>query len=124
MQAQLIEEYSGSGYHIYQFKTGELSALSYLVESAGNALLIDPIIDGSAYTAQLKKTGAELKYVLLTHFHADIILGHLEYKVPVVMGQGSKVPQVSFPVEEFKDGAVLNLGDVKITVLSTPGPSL
>lgn len=110
MQTQLIENYEGPGYHVYQFKTGELAVLSYLIESAGSAAIIDPTIDTSAYRQVLQKSGAELKHVLLTHFHADFVSGHLEFKVPVVMGQGATLPNLGFPVLELKDGATLNIG--------------
>lgn len=124
MQTQLVESYSGPGYTISQFKTGELAVLSYLVESSGSALLIDPTIDISAYASHLKKTGSEVKYILLTHFHADYVSGHLEYKVPVVMGPGAKLREVGFEVRELKDGESVPLGYVKVVGVATPGHTL
>jgi len=46
---ELLEEFHGHGYRVLQFKTGDLAIFSYLVESAGEALLIDPTFDHYAY---------------------------------------------------------------------------
>lgn len=82
-----VEEFSGKGYHVTQFKTGDLAIFSYLVESNGHALVIDPTIDIAAYQEGLQKSKSELKYVVLTHYHADYVAGHTQFgKVPILMG--------------------------------------
>ncbi len=52
--------------------------------------MIDPTYDYLAYRDFIAKRGTTLKYVVLTHYHADFISGHTEFKVPVIMGPGSK----------------------------------
>lgn len=63
---------------------------TYYVESRGEAILIDPTLDTLVYRQLLETRKATLKYVFLTHYHADFLSGHLEFKVPIVMGHGSK----------------------------------
>lgn len=123
-KTELLEEFTGKGFHVYQYKTGELAIFSYLVESHGSALLIDPTVDTEAYKETLAKTKANLKYVVLSHFHADYIAGHLEFKVPTLMGERAARPSLGFEVQEFKSGSSINIGEIKLTVLHTPGHTL
>ena len=81
-----------------QFKTKMLAVFTYYVESNGEAYLIDPTFDYMAYKEFLEKRGAVLKYVVLTHYNADFISGNTDFKVPVVMGPGSKRPVNTFEV--------------------------
>lgn len=119
---ELLEEFTGHGYRLLQFKTGDLAIFSYLLESAGEALLIDPTFDHYAYDEQLLRIGAKLKYIALSHFHADYLSSHMEFgKLPVIMGERSKRPGLAFEVEELKSGATVKLGEVKLMVLHTPG---
>ena len=122
---ELLEEFVGHGYRVLQFKTGDLAIFSYLIESAGEALLLDPTFDHYSYDEQLGKSGAKLKFVALTHFHADYLSGHLEFgKVPIIMGERSKRAGLGFEVEEFKSGSTVKLGEIKLMVLHTPGHTL
>lgn len=120
-KTQLLQDFSGKGYRVFQFKTGELAIFSYLVESHGDAMLIDPTVDTDAYREVLSMADATLKYVALTHFHADYVAGHLEFKVPILMGEKALRQGLGFKVEEQKDGTFVELGEVKLQVLHTPG---
>ena len=93
----LTTEQSGPGFYIAQFKTSELSIFSYYVESEKECFLIDPVIDVQTYTKLISDRHAKLKYVFLTHYHADFLSGHTEFKVPIVMG-----PSASRAVNTFK----------------------
>ena len=61
--------------------------------------------------------------MLLTHYHADFLSGHTEFKVPIVMGKGAKRAINSFEVNEYDDGESFKLGNegVSVKVLHTPG---
>lgn len=65
-KTSIPSEWEDPGFHISQFKTHELSIYSYYVESEGKAVLIDPIFDINPYQ-DLKKRGATLVFVFLTH---------------------------------------------------------
>ena len=68
-----------------------LAVFTYYVESNNQAYLIDPTFDYLVYKEFIDKRGTALKYVVLTHYHADFLAGHTEFKVPVIMGPGSKI---------------------------------
>ena len=63
-----------------QYNLGCLSHLSYLIADpeAGLAAVVDPQRDVEAYLEDARKLGVEIRWVLLTHFHADFVAGHLE----------------------------------------------
>jgi len=67
---------------------------------------------------------AVLKYVFLTHYHADYLSGHTEFKVPIVMGPSAARAVNTFKVHEAKDGEILTLGSIKLKVHHTPGHTL
>ena len=48
--------------------------------------------------------GSKLKYVFLTHYHADFLSGHTEFKVPIVMGPSATRAVNTFKVHECTDG--------------------
>ena len=44
------------------------------------AAIIDPQRDGDIYINDAKNHGFEIKHVILTHFHADFVAGHIELR--------------------------------------------
>ena len=117
-------EQTGNGFHLAQFKTAELTVFTYYVESKDECILIDPPYDTLILREYIQKRNTTLKYVFLTHYHADFLSGHNEFKVPIVMGKGSKREVNKFNVLEQEDGAILHLGNVQIKVIHTPGHTL
>jgi len=87
-------------------------------------VLVDPVLDVHTYTKYITEKGSVLKYVLLTHYHADYLSGHNEFKVPIVMGPTSQREVNGFKVKECTDGEILTLGNIKIKVIHTPGHTL
>ena len=63
---------------IEQIYTGCLAQGAYYVESKGEAVVIDPLREVAPYIEKAKKDGAQIKYVLETHFHADFVSGHID----------------------------------------------
>src|SRR5687767_6911209 len=65
-----------------QHYLGCLSQASYLIgdESTGAAAVVDPRRDVDLYLDEAKKRGLVLRHVILTHFHADFVAGHLELR--------------------------------------------
>src|SRR5262245_48435057 len=110
--------------HLEQIYLGCLSQASYLVvdEKTKTAVVVDPRRDVGVYLEKAAKLGATIRHVLLTHFHADFLAGHLELRertsAKIHLGARGKA---EYPVEPMKDGGVLELGDVRLTFLETPG---
>lgn len=94
------------------------------MESEGKAILIDPVFDTNPYHDLIKKRGATLAFVFLTHYHSELLTAHAQLGVPVVMGVGAKREANKFMLQEVKDGEEVHLGSVKIQVIHTPGHTL
>lgn len=110
---------------IEQIYTGCLAHAAYYIESNGQAAIIDPLRDTEAYVARAAQSGAQIKYVLETHFHADFVSGHLDLAhktgAQIVYGPGAVA---DFEMYSAADGEILNLGDLQIKVLHTPGHTM
>lgn len=110
---------------IEQIYTGCLAQGAYYIESNGEAAIIDPLREVRPYLKRAEKSGAKIRYVLETHFHADFVSGHLdlakESGAKIVYGPNAK-PDFDFYAAE--DGEVLQLGGAKIKVLHTPGHTM
>lgn len=114
----------GAGFQVKQFKTAELAIYSYFLESEGESLFIDPTLDTKAYESAITENKSTLKYVFLTHYHADFLSGHTQLKAEVVMGPGAKRQSNQFKLHEAKDGEIFNIGSIKVQVIHTPGHTL
>jgi hydroxyacylglutathione hydrolase len=107
-----------------QFVDEDLGCASYLVgdEEAHEAVIVDPAYAIEPYLEAAKHHKVEIKRVLETHTHADHVSGHgrfaLEHDVPVAIHPAAE-PEFEF--QPLEDGAEVELGDVAIRVLHTPG---
>ena len=63
-----------------QFYLACLAHASYLVgdEASGEAAVVDPRRDVDVYLEDAARRGLTIRHVILTHFHADFVAGHLE----------------------------------------------
>lgn len=110
---------------VEQIYTGCLAEAAYYIESKGEAVIIDPLRETAPYIERAEADGAKIKYVLLTHFHADFVSGHVDLAkktgATIVYGPSAKA---DFDLHEAKDGEILEIGDVKLKVLHTPGHTM
>ncbi|HMN05037.1 MAG TPA: MBL fold metallo-hydrolase [Flavobacteriales bacterium] len=110
---------------IEQIYTGCLAQGAYYIESDGEAAVIDPLRESQPYIDRANKSGAKIKYVLETHFHADFVSGHLDLAkrtgATIVYGPTA---QTAFEAHVATDGEELKLGKVTIKVLHTPGHTM
>src|SRR6185436_8933807 len=63
---------------IEQIYTGCIAHAAYYLESDGEAAIFDPLREVEPYIERARKSGAQIKYVFETHFHADFVSGHLD----------------------------------------------
>ena len=109
---------------IHQCYLDCLSQASYVIadEAAGEALIVDPRRDVDVYEAFLEERGLRLVGVALTHFHADFLAGHLELRarhgVPIHLGARA---EAEFEFTPLSDGDEIAVGEVRLSVLETPG---
>jgi hydroxyacylglutathione hydrolase len=107
-----------------QFYLGCLAHASYLIGDArtGTAAVVDPQRDVDQYVASAAAQGLTIAHVLLTHFHADFIAGHLELRdrtgAAIYLGAAAKAEYRFTPLA---DGDVVEFGDVRLQALETPG---
>lgn len=109
---------------IHQFYLGCLSQASYLIADTDSkiAIVVDPQRDVEQYIEDAQKLGVRIKYVLLSHVHADFLAGHLELKrrtgAEICLGARARA---SFKFHALKDGDKLPLGSVVVQAIDTPG---
>jgi hydroxyacylglutathione hydrolase len=107
-----------------QFVDDDLGCASYLIgdESSGEAVAVDPAYAIEQYLDEAKKQKARLTRVLETHTHADHLSGHgrlaLEHHLPVSIHPAA---EPAYPFEPLADGQEIEIGQVTIRVLHTPG---
>jgi glyoxylase-like metal-dependent hydrolase (beta-lactamase superfamily II)/rhodanese-related sulfurtransferase len=107
-----------------QFVDDDLGCASYLVgdEHAGVAVVVDPAYRIEQYLEEADRRGLRLTAVLETHTHADHVSGHgrlaLEHGLPVRVHEAA---EASYPHEPLLDGTEIELGDVVVRALHTPG---
>ena len=96
---------------VEQLYTGCLAEAAYYIESEGEAVIIDPLRETKPYLEKLEKTGAKLKYIFETHFHADFVSGHLDLaaKTGATIVYGPKA-NTEYDIYQAKDGEELKLG--------------
>jgi len=107
-----------------QFLDDDLGCASYLVgdEHAGVAAIVDPPYAIEPVLEEASRRGVKLCCVLETHTHADHVSGHgrlaLEHGVPVRV---HSLADATFEHEALEDGIEVELGDVVIRAIHTPG---
>lgn len=108
---------------VEQIYTGCLAHGAYYIESNGEAAIVDPLREVQPYIDMAERRGAKIKYILETHFHADFVSGHMDLakKTGAAIVYGPTTMETGFEKMVAEDGQILELGDVKIKVLHTPG---
>lgn len=110
---------------IEQIYTGCLAQGAYYIESAGEAVVIDPLREVEPYLERAKADGASIKYVFETHFHADFVSGHIDLAkksgATIVYGPNASP---SFDAYIAKDGEEFKVGKLTVKVIHTPGHTM
>ncbi len=110
---------------IEQIYTGCLAEAAYYIESNGEVAIVDPLRETQPYIDRAEQNGAAIKYVLETHFHADFVSGHLDLAnrtgAQIVFGPTA---QPNYEAYVAQDEEILELGEIKIKVLHTPGHTM
>lgn len=107
-----------------QYYLSCLAHASYLIadEQTKTAAVVDPQRDIDQYVQEAEFHGWIIRYVFLTHFHADFLAGHLELRnrtgAEICLGAQA---QAEYPFRPLKDGEVVEFGRVRLKILETPG---
>ncbi len=102
----------------------DLGCASYLVadRESGVAVVVDPQWDIDPYRRLAQLHGVRIGHVLETHTHADHVSGHgrLARRTGATI-HIHELAGAEYPHEPFGDGWALELGDLRIEAIHTPG---
>ena len=107
-----------------QFLNERCGCASYVIASrrTHEAAIIDPAIETEPYEALLRERGFRLQYVIDTHIHADHVSGArrlaAQYGGQLCLHESA---QVAYPFRPLSDHQELELGQLRLRVLHTPG---
>ncbi|MGB0883033.1 MAG: MBL fold metallo-hydrolase, partial [Vicingaceae bacterium] len=111
--------------YVEQLFTGCLAEMAYYIESNGEAVVIDPLRETTPYIEKANARGAKIKYVFLTHFHADFVSGHVDLAkktgATIVFGPNAKA---EFDFHSGTDNEEFKVGDITLKLLHTPGHTM
>lgn len=107
-----------------QFFIDGLGCASYIVgcEAKGVAAIIDPDRDVQKYLTAAASRGLTITHIIETHLHADHVSGNSDLAART--GAQIYVHEASgaeFPHQPVRDGDVLELGNLRLKVIHTPG---
>ncbi|HTA49442.1 MAG TPA: rhodanese-like domain-containing protein [Verrucomicrobiae bacterium] len=105
-----------------QFYLGCLAHASYMLASEGEAVVVDPQRDVEIYLTAAEANQVSIRHIFETHLHADFVSGHRE----LASRTGARIyigaqAEATFPHVPVKDGFQLQVGQIRITALETPG---
>ena len=110
---------------VEQLFTGCLAEMAYYIESNGEAAIVDPLRETEPYIRMAEADGAKIKYIFLTHFHADFVSGQYDLAqktgAKIVFGPNAAA---EYDIYNGADGEDFFVGDGKITLLHTPGHTM
>ncbi|WP_254546983.1 MBL fold metallo-hydrolase [Halomarina pelagica] len=113
---------------VAQYRRPSSGCLAYLVVSDGEAAVVDPLrAFTEEYVQDVRTLGAELRYALDTHVHADHVSGIRALAettdATAVLPEPAADRGATYDVhyETVADGDVLSVGGVEIEVVHTPG---
>jgi hydroxyacylglutathione hydrolase len=110
---------------VEQLFTSCLAEMAYYIESNGEAAIIDPLRETEPYIEMAKADGAKIKYVFLTHFHADFVSGQVDLAkktgATIVFGPNANP---NYDIHKGIDGEEFKIGKITLKLLHTPGHTM
>ena len=116
--------YSGARMLFQQVINEDLGCASYLVgdTETGEAVVVDPQWEITPYLDVAARRGLRITHIIETHTHADHVSGRgrLHEATGATM-HVSPLAGAEFPHEPLDDGAVVDLGGVRLEAMHLPG---
>ena len=111
--------------NVEQIYTGCLAEAAYYIHSNGEAAVIDPLRETTPYLVRAANDHVKIKYIFLTHFHADFVSGHVDLArktgATIVFGPNAVA---DFDFHSATDGEEFKVGDYTIKLIHTPGHTM
>jgi glyoxylase-like metal-dependent hydrolase (beta-lactamase superfamily II)/rhodanese-related sulfurtransferase len=99
----------------------DLGCASYVIADQGDAAVIDPKWQIEEYLTAAREAGAEIRYVLETHTHAD----HVSGRRRLAAATGAAVVVPANPADPrasgIRAGRTIGLGSLELLALAAPG---
>jgi hydroxyacylglutathione hydrolase len=104
------------------FFTEKIAHSSYILAGRKTCAVIDPRRDAGVYIDEAHARDLRITHILETHLHADFISGHME----LADQTGAEIcapasGNCSFPHTPVEEGDLIQLEDMNLTVMETPG---
>jgi glyoxylase-like metal-dependent hydrolase (beta-lactamase superfamily II)/rhodanese-related sulfurtransferase len=110
---------------VEQLFTECLAEMTYYISANKEAAVIDPLRETEPYIRMAEADNAEIKYIFLTHFHADFVSGHIDLAkktgATIVYGPNA---EAQFDFYKGKDNEEFKIGNISLRLLHTPGHTL
>ncbi|WP_439025634.1 MBL fold metallo-hydrolase [Haloarchaeobius sp. DT45] len=121
--ARELDDVSGT---VVQYDRPSSGCLSYLVVSGDEAAVIDPLrAFADRYVADANDHGADLKYAIDTHVHADHVSGVRAVAeasdAEPVLPELARERGLAFDARPLADEETLDLGNGRLKAVATPG---
>ncbi len=111
-----------SGPEIVALVDEGLGNCSYLADLGdGSALVVDPARHPGSYLAEADKRGLRIAHVAETHLHADFVSGSRELAAHGSRVVAARAAGLGHPHHGLVGGERLDVGDLAIEALATPG---
>ncbi|MFC4405612.1 MBL fold metallo-hydrolase [Haloarchaeobius iranensis] len=121
--ARDIEAASGT---VVQYDRPSSGCLSYMIVDGDEAAVVDPLrAFADRYVADASERGANIRYAIDTHVHADHVSGVRAVAVASdaepVLPELARERGLAYDVRPLADGETLTVGDTDIEAVATPG---
>ena len=110
---------------VEQLYTKCLAQGAYFIASNGESAIVDPLREVQPYLDLAKENNAPIKYIFLTHFHADFVSGQVDLAkatgATVVFGPNA---HPAYDYHGAIDGETFTVGNLNLEVIHTPGHTM
>src|SRR5919199_1219227 len=109
---------------VRQFHESGLGNSAHLLISARDkvAVLVDPLRDVDQYESVAQSEGVRITHICETHIHNDFLTGSRELAASThARIVASADAHLEFDHQPVRDRETLAIGEIKLTVLATPG---
>ncbi|TVZ51893.1 MBL fold metallo-hydrolase [Dokdonia sp. Hel_I_53] len=110
---------------LQQLYTKCLAQGAYFLSSNGEAAIVDPLREIQPYIELAREHHSKIKYIFLTHFHADFVSGQVDLAkatgATVILGPTA---QAGYNFHSALDNEVFPVGDLTLTTIHTPGHTM
>ncbi len=109
-----------------KIETEGLAHYSYMIGNGDDIAVIDPMRDVQVYMHEAREAGMRIKYILETHRNEDYIIGSMELAektgATIYISDHEDLGHVYG--EKIRDGFQIDMGDITVKAIHTPGHTL